>query len=659
MTARTFLNLALPALAIGLLSACGSGTAEVQPAKARHNSFSMRVLPESFALGGSGRFELSVQEGPDTALLRIRASDVRELSHFYAELEYDNAIWTPLEADSAGLLGNESIQLLAGDGNGRVQYGELIPGADPAGVNVSGLLATIEFSREADSPRSASGAPEPAPPLNRDGSRDILTWYYENTGDYDQNGEVNIADLTPLGVNFGNSGPFAEDSAQWMVDGDHNGEINLADITPIGINFGERVDGYVIYAGPEGSGYPADPADDNGAAARSVATLDLSAALGGGSARKHFSYTDNTVQLHDRYWLRSMSAETASPASPLSPAWQQDWQRTVVFNSSEMPSRRAPALAVVAGKPCILYGGSVAEDGIALFTAAGDELGASWSIPQNVSGTDTDTRYFHMIEYNGRPAIVYYNHMTGETVFRKASAADGSSWEDPIPVIGASHIPRELFLMDGRPTIVSSDGVLSLAHILSADDSFFPGYALVGCKDLSAVVRSGGMEICYRSGTESFHANMHFDGFNFTASSTTLLSSDANLNYCPLSFDYAGQLYLLLEDGSLPKHELVHGVGGDAGVFSSPENFTQGVAGVMQCQSLDRIWMVDFNPFAKVLSCRYSAAGSLSEMTNLPPVAVYPGETFAPAIAEIRRHPAVVYVDQTDSGFDMIFARYI
>lgn len=619
----------------------------------------MQVLPESFAMGGSGRFELSVLEGSDTALLSIMASDAGDLSHFYAEIEYDNASWTPLAAESAGLLGNSAISLLAGDGNGRVQYGELIPGADPAGVDGSGLLATIEFSRRADSPRSASGAAEPAPMLNRDGSRDILSWYYENTGDYDQNGEVNIADLTPLGVNFGNSGPFAEDSAQWMVDGDHNGEINLADITPIGINFGERVDGYAIYAGQDGSGYPADPEDDNGVAARSVATLDLSEAMGGGSERKHFSYTDNTVELHDRYWLRSMSADTASPASPLTPAWQKDWQRTVVFSSSEMPSRRAPALTVVAGKPCVLYGGSVAEDGIALFTAAGDELGESWSSPQNVSGTDTDTRYFHMLEYNGRPAIVYYKHTTGETVFRKASAADGSSWEDPIPVIGASHYPRELFLMDGRPTIVSSDGVLGLAHILSADETFFPGYGLVGCSDLSAVARIGGMEICYHSGDESFHANMQFDGFNFTASSTTLLSSDSNLDSCPLSFDYAGQLYLLLEDSSLPTYKLVQGAGGDAGVFSSPVLFIQGVTGIVQCQSLGRLWLADLNPFAKMISCRYSTAGSMAEMTSLPPVVSFTDETFLPAIADIRRHPAVVYVDQTGSGFEMIFARYI
>src|SRR5438552_196800 len=32
-----------------------------------------------------------------------------------------------------------------------------------------------------------------------------LSWYYALPGDYDQNGEVNISDLTPLGVHFGQS----------------------------------------------------------------------------------------------------------------------------------------------------------------------------------------------------------------------------------------------------------------------------------------------------------------------------------------------------------------------------------------------------------------------------------------------------------------------
>ncbi|MEZ5337642.1 MAG: PQQ-binding-like beta-propeller repeat protein [bacterium] len=71
-------------------------------------------------------------------------------------------------------------------------------------------------------------------------------WYYQNTGDYDQNGQVTISDLTPVGVGFqataASSGWFTKGAA----DGDHNGEVNLADITPIGVHFGNAVTGYIV-----------------------------------------------------------------------------------------------------------------------------------------------------------------------------------------------------------------------------------------------------------------------------------------------------------------------------------------------------------------------------------------------------------------------------
>ncbi|MCB1218280.1 hypothetical protein KDL44_12875, partial [bacterium] len=78
-----------------------------------------------------------------------------------------------------------------------------------------------------------------------------LAWGYACQGDYDQNSEVNIADLAPIGTHFGKStngaGPFPPGSVESMVDGDSNGEINIADLSPIGTNFGRRVEKYNVY----------------------------------------------------------------------------------------------------------------------------------------------------------------------------------------------------------------------------------------------------------------------------------------------------------------------------------------------------------------------------------------------------------------------------
>src|SRR5690606_36903392 len=73
-----------------------------------------------------------------------------------------------------------------------------------------------------------------------------LSWPYSNTGDYDQNSEVNIADLTPIGIHFGDSvsDPL---SSQAIIDGDANGEINIADSTPIGANYGNAPSGYRLW----------------------------------------------------------------------------------------------------------------------------------------------------------------------------------------------------------------------------------------------------------------------------------------------------------------------------------------------------------------------------------------------------------------------------
>jgi hypothetical protein len=125
-----------------------------------------------------------------------------------------------------------------------------------------------------------------------------LEWTEQLVGDYDQNGEVNIGDLTPLaqywqalvdyddpalhggfarwpsgdpeddGWPTGTSAPPKEGSGanNWRrarVDGDSNGEINIADITPIAAHWQESSDGYRVYRkAPSESGFTALPYTD-------------------------------------------------------------------------------------------------------------------------------------------------------------------------------------------------------------------------------------------------------------------------------------------------------------------------------------------------------------------------------------------------------------
>lgn len=95
-----------------------------------------------------------------------------------------------------------------------------------------------------------------------------LTWTEQMVGDYDQNGEVNSGDITPLGLNFGamvdysppdppgepawwpSGDPAGEGALNWRlarIDGDHNGELNVGDVTPLAQHWNEKLGGYCIY----------------------------------------------------------------------------------------------------------------------------------------------------------------------------------------------------------------------------------------------------------------------------------------------------------------------------------------------------------------------------------------------------------------------------
>jgi len=136
----------------------------------------------------------------------------------------------------------------------------------PSGVDAelfAQLKSTLRTMLEAAPPERFVSTP-PVGVVNRiddlttginDQGEEGIQWNYKNVGDYDMNGEVNISDLTPVGMHFHkNSSSPDWKSAARFADGDGNGEVNIADLTPIGANFFHQVSGYIIEGGavPEG-----------------------------------------------------------------------------------------------------------------------------------------------------------------------------------------------------------------------------------------------------------------------------------------------------------------------------------------------------------------------------------------------------------------------
>jgi hypothetical protein len=74
----------------------------------------------------------------------------------------------------------------------------------------------------------------------------VLTFSYRCFGDYDQNSEVNIADITPIAMYYLETYLSSSWPAAQVADGDVNGEVNQADITPIAQNYLVRIDGFEL-----------------------------------------------------------------------------------------------------------------------------------------------------------------------------------------------------------------------------------------------------------------------------------------------------------------------------------------------------------------------------------------------------------------------------
>lgn len=74
----------------------------------------------------------------------------------------------------------------------------------------------------------------------------ILRWTYRNPGDYDQNREVNPADISVLAPHLYKTAASPDWTRARVADGDGNGEVNPADIATIGANLGRRCDSYSV-----------------------------------------------------------------------------------------------------------------------------------------------------------------------------------------------------------------------------------------------------------------------------------------------------------------------------------------------------------------------------------------------------------------------------
>jgi thiol-disulfide isomerase/thioredoxin len=246
-------------LVVGIATGCSTSNqgVAVQPDWPDHETFSVTVEE-----GGVGTFTpaINVAEDAAGATITVTAENASDLAAAYVNISYDSRRFTPASVEAGSFLGRNSevISLAVTEIPGSVPFGVaqvVSSGVRP--VDGSGTIAVMRFDAQpfngnravSQSPQGSANAVADLQITNHVGDDYTLQWTEKNTGDYDNNSLVGIADLTPLGQLIGTSVATAPDQ-DWarLVDGNGDGAINISDITPIGANFGNKMDGYILYA---------------------------------------------------------------------------------------------------------------------------------------------------------------------------------------------------------------------------------------------------------------------------------------------------------------------------------------------------------------------------------------------------------------------------
>jgi hypothetical protein len=341
----------------------------------------------------------------------------------------------------------------------------------------------------------------------------VLRWTYANTADGDQNSEVNIADLTPIGANLFASNapdPFAHSDNYSLIDGDNNGEINISDLTPLGANLHTRVSGYNIYSSADAGDYNPDPLAPS--TLTPIGSIDFAAAQGEKQfERLFFEFSVPAPAPDAYYWVRPTDGETEGTPSTLAGGappvitvmprvcdegtleidlivqcdppnlqftesytyeidWEDDGTVDYVVDDTSF-SWRAPHTYLAAGDYTIRVAVSSQEGGYGEATVAANvrlldrsefEFHNSVDDPEWTPGLGLEGLRI----VNGRPALAgrRWPHGNllwyGETLYCRADDAGGTSW--PMPTVfeedavrpDGTHLPPVLIDAGGNPAII-------------------------------------------------------------------------------------------------------------------------------------------------------------------------------------------------------------
>jgi len=185
----------------------------------------------------------------------VWAREVEALKVAALTLTYPSESYRLLEAKYAGGLGEQDAISAVIPHAPQVSLGAAITHFDErSGVTGDFELFQLVFRPGAETQsRAVCAAPD------RDTNAVLLTgsmdannvvtirWDERNRGDGDNNGVVNIADISPIAMNYGDSSiDGVDDNRDYLADYDQSGTVGISDITPMAMFYGVDLAGYQV-----------------------------------------------------------------------------------------------------------------------------------------------------------------------------------------------------------------------------------------------------------------------------------------------------------------------------------------------------------------------------------------------------------------------------
>jgi len=190
------------------------------------------------------------------------------LTDFFFYVRYHDDRYNPLTVTPGSFFGNDGdrLWLCIDQVPGVIVAGmtRVRPDLNGGTVLEDGVICEITFEKHAaDDPDWAierapnfphNKAANPTAFSDPQDNSIVLYWQEANLGDYNNDGEVGITDLIPLGRRYGRvTTDGHEDDWDYLLDGERDGEINYRDTWAIIHNFGALLQGYRVYRRPAGT----------------------------------------------------------------------------------------------------------------------------------------------------------------------------------------------------------------------------------------------------------------------------------------------------------------------------------------------------------------------------------------------------------------------